>query len=101
MLHCETIERQTDQGAPWTDEATERLAVLYFKMPKLRIEDIADRLGRTVSSVYGQISRTGMSAPGAQLRVCLGECFGQRFYSSWIGHRRCRSCSRMALRYAS
>jgi hypothetical protein len=58
--------------APWTDDARDRLASLCFSVPKPPIEMIAETLGRTVPSVFtDEISRLGMTKPGAQLRTCM------------------------------
>jgi hypothetical protein len=76
--------------APWSDDDVERLARLYFSVPKPPIEVIAENLGRTVPSVFTELSRVGMAKPGAQLRACM-PC-ERSFFSSWIGERICGFC---------
>ena len=79
--------------APWTDSDRDRLASLYFSVPKPPIEMIAENIGRTVPSVFTEICRMGMSRPGAKLRSCM-PC-GRRFFSGHIGNRICRRCVRI------
>jgi hypothetical protein len=57
--------------APWPDDNVERLARLYFSDPKPPIEVIAENLGRTVPSVFTELSRVGMAKLGAKLRACM------------------------------
>lgn len=75
----------------WTPAQNERLASVYFTVPKPSIAEMADVMGRTPHAVWTQISRLGMAKPGAQLRRCM-PC-GKSFYSSWIGNRICSRCA--------
>ncbi|MBN9007116.1 MAG: hypothetical protein J0H40_17080 [Rhizobiales bacterium] len=85
-----------NQGAPWTDADIERLALMYFSMPRPPHSVMAERMGRTVGAMQTVISRVGMSRPGAKLRACLGVgCQGQRkFFSAGINNRICGRCER-------
>lgn len=80
-------------GEPWTDGDRDRLANLYFTVPKPSIEEIAAALGRTTKAAFTEICRTGMSRLGAQLRPCM-PC-QKPFFSSSIGNRICRRCVRI------
>jgi hypothetical protein len=77
-------------GEPWLEADIERLGRLYFSDPRPPIEVMAETLGRTVPSVFTELSRVGMAKPGAKLRGCM-PCTRQ-FYSSWIGERICSFC---------
>jgi hypothetical protein len=78
----------------WSETDVERLAELYFSVPKPSVEMIAVALGRSTKAIATELSRRGMSKQGAKLRPCLGSgCLGQKkFYSSGIGERICSSC---------
>ncbi len=81
-------------GEAWTDSDRDRLATMYFSVPKPSIDEMAAALGRTTKSVFSEICRMGMSRPGAKLRPCL-PCGGKLFFSSHIGNRICRRCVRI------
>jgi hypothetical protein len=76
--------------APWSNADIERLAHLYFSDPKPPVEVIAETLGRTVPSVFTELSRLGVARRGAKLRACM-PC-GRSFFSAWIGERICSFC---------
>lgn len=84
----------SNQGTSWSDADIGRLADLYFSVPRPSIDEIASQLGRTKKAVWTEISRLGMSKPGAKLRACLGHvCDGRkRFFSSSINERICSFC---------
>ena len=89
-----------NEKAPWTDDDMQTLAKLYFSVsdPKKRPFDaMVAALGRSKAAIQSEISRRGMAARGAQLRICLGaECYGRRkFFSAAAGHRICPSCAEL------
>jgi hypothetical protein len=77
---------------PWTDADIDRLASMYFATPKTPVEVMAARLGRTTNAIWTEVSRRGVSKPGAQIRTCL-PC-DRDFFSSWIGERICQFCKK-------
>jgi hypothetical protein len=81
-------------GEPWTDADRDRLAIMYFTVPRMPIDEMAAALGRTTTSVFTEICRMGMSKPGARLRPCL-PCGRKLFFSCQIGNRICRRCVRI------
>ena len=76
--------------ATWSEADIERLAPLYFSVPKPPIEVIAETLGRTIPAVFTELSRLGMAQRGAKMRACM-PC-SRSFFSSWIGERICSFC---------
>ena len=77
----------------WTDADISLLAEMYFTSPRTPTGIMADRLGRSIPSVWAEISRLGMSQPGAKLRTCL-PC-NREFFSTHIGNRICNWCVRV------
>ncbi|MEH2499562.1 hypothetical protein V1294_006041 [Bradyrhizobium sp. AZCC 1678] len=49
----------TNQGASWSDADINRLARLYFSVPRPSIDEIASQLGRTKKAVWTEVSRLG------------------------------------------
>ena len=84
-------------GESWSDDDVAKLAELYFKTPRMSADVIANQIGRTKQAVHAEISRLGMSRPGAKLRTCIGaECYGRRtFFSVAPGHRICPRCAQL------
>ena len=79
----------------WSDADVDRLAGLYFSVPKPPIEDMAAKLGRTTSAVFTEISRLGMAKPGAKIRKCK-PC--ERPFFSWgSGNWICDRCKQTDL----
>lgn len=76
--------------APWTAEQIEKLAELYFSVPKPSIDHMSAVIGRSPHATWNQIARIGMSKRGAQVRKCL-PC-DHNFYSTHVGNRMCQRC---------
>ena len=83
-----------NKGTNWSESDVNRLATLYFSIPKPSIETMAADLGRTPMACFTEMSKLGLAKPGAKLRRCLGHgCQGQKsFFSSGIGERMCSFC---------
>lgn len=88
------LEALFNLGRVWTDIDEAELAAMVDK--KVRVPEMARRLGRTENAVRTKISMLGgrQKAPTTQMRMCLGpKCFGRKpFLSPSPGVRICPSC---------
>jgi hypothetical protein len=89
-----------NEHKPWDDDEVDMLAGLYFVDHDNRsYAAMVMTLGRSKKAIQTEISRRGMTQPGAKLRLCIGaECYGRRkFFSASPAQRICQRCRRLAI----
>ncbi|HEX7883573.1 MAG TPA: hypothetical protein VF499_12645 [Afipia sp.] len=84
-----SVAKHSNAGEVWTDDHILALARLV-REECLSDAEVAQRMGRSVTSIVTAVSRYAVRDPNAKLRACM-TCKNPLF-SSHSGHRICLKC---------
>lgn len=84
-----SVVKHANGGEVWTDDNILALARLV-REERLSNAEVAQRMGRSETSIVTAVSRYAVRDPNAKLRACM-TC-RKPLFSSHIGHRICLKC---------